>query len=241
MDVLDEKGRLFGVVNVVDAVAVLLVAAVVVAGASVVLSGDTRDTETRRATLSFGTQPEAAAALVEPGDTSLGGVDATVTDVYRTPTGGDRALVFARVSVSGRTVEGEFRIDGRALRYGEEFQVRSSTYRLRANVTGVGGDESFETVTRTVTVEATVSPAVADAVEAGDEHRVAGDTAATVTGVERVGRRGDRQVLRVTLDVRARTDDGVARYAGRRLRVGATLPFATDRYRFDGEIVAVER
>jgi hypothetical protein len=40
MEVIDEEGRLFGAVNVVDALVVLLVLAVVVAGAALVF-GDT--------------------------------------------------------------------------------------------------------------------------------------------------------------------------------------------------------
>ena len=48
MELIDERGRLFGRVNVVDALVVLLVAAVVVAGVALVAGGSEGRIETTR-------------------------------------------------------------------------------------------------------------------------------------------------------------------------------------------------
>ena len=45
MDLIDDKGRLFGTVNIIDALAVLLVLAVVAAGAAFVLGTDDQPTD----------------------------------------------------------------------------------------------------------------------------------------------------------------------------------------------------
>jgi len=71
MDLIDDKGRLFGTVNVIDALAVLLVLAVAAAGAAFVLGTDDRPTTAdRQATTAVtfevtGVQPYVADAVPE--------------------------------------------------------------------------------------------------------------------------------------------------------------------------------
>ncbi|WP_135806359.1 DUF4330 domain-containing protein [Halorussus marinus] len=71
MDLIDDKGRLFGTVNIIDALAVLLVLAVVAAGAALVLGDDGQQTNTDRqttTTVAFeisGVQPYVADAVPE--------------------------------------------------------------------------------------------------------------------------------------------------------------------------------
>jgi hypothetical protein len=50
MNLIDDKGRLFGTVNIIDALAVCLVLAVVAAGAAFVLGTDDQPTETNQET-----------------------------------------------------------------------------------------------------------------------------------------------------------------------------------------------
>jgi len=71
MEILDEKGRLFGVVNVIDALAVLLVLAVVAAGAALVLGSEPEpepEFASTHATLDLGTQPDYIVAQLNEGD-----------------------------------------------------------------------------------------------------------------------------------------------------------------------------
>jgi len=71
MDLIDDKGRLFGTVNIIDALAVLLVLAVVAAGAAFVLGADDQPTTTDRQTTTAvtfevaGIQPYVADAVPE--------------------------------------------------------------------------------------------------------------------------------------------------------------------------------
>lgn len=69
MDFIDDKGRIFGTVNIIDALAVLLVLAVVAAGTAFVLGTDDQSTSTDRQTTTTvtleitGVQPYVADAI----------------------------------------------------------------------------------------------------------------------------------------------------------------------------------
>ena len=71
MDLIDDTGRIFGTVNIIDALAVLLVCAVVAAGAAFVLGTDDQATNTTNQTQTTVTfeathlQPYVAAAIPE--------------------------------------------------------------------------------------------------------------------------------------------------------------------------------
>ena len=54
MPIIDEEGRLFGTINVVDALAVLLVIAVALAGIALVAGDIGGEMETQHVTLDFG-------------------------------------------------------------------------------------------------------------------------------------------------------------------------------------------
>ena len=93
MPLIDDEGNLFGVVNVIDALAVVLLLAVVVAGIAIVTSGGDRGgpgepEETRYAPIELGQQPDYVINRLEVGDVatvSETGATLTVTDVYVTP------------------------------------------------------------------------------------------------------------------------------------------------------------
>ncbi|MGM0718641.1 MAG: DUF4330 family protein, partial [Halobacteriota archaeon] len=72
MNVIDDEGRLFGVINVIDVLVVLFVVAVVVAGAALVFSDDPEpepNVETTYATLDLGTHLDAIVEELNEGDT----------------------------------------------------------------------------------------------------------------------------------------------------------------------------
>lgn len=257
MEVIDEEGRLFGVVNVVDAVALLLVVAVVVAGASLVLGGGEDPTseptpeptskptpepelENRTVSLAVGQVSPAVAALVDPGPVTVAGTSATITDVYVTPGSGESALVFVRLRLPGQATEAGFLVAGSPVRYGRKLVVDTPEYRLTGRVDALGAEETFGTVTRAVTVEANVSRAIAGAVTAGDSQRVGDITVATVTDVEVTGGNDDRRTISVTLEIRGRLDGETLTYAGQPVRLGSRLRVRTARYQFTGEVVGLD-
>ena len=106
---IDDEGRIFGLVNIVDVLVVLFVAAVVVAGAALVLSDDPEpepepepELETTYATLDLGTQSEAIVEELNEGDTyEPNDLDTlTITDLHFTPEG-DQIRAIARVELEG--------------------------------------------------------------------------------------------------------------------------------------------
>lgn len=247
MEVIDDEGRLFGVVNVVDAVAVLLVVAVVVAGVSLVLGGGgdpatdpPPELENRTVSLAFGQVSPQVATVVEPGVVTVVGRKATITDVHRTPGGGESALVFARLRLPGQATDEGFLVDGSTVRFGSTLEVVTPEYRLTGTVEVLQAEESFTTATRTVTVEANVSRATAEAVAPGDTQRIGDVTVATVTDVEVTGGNENRRTISVTLDVRGRLEGGTLTYAGRPVRLGSRLAVQTARYQFAGEVVGLD-
>lgn len=244
MDFIDDRGRLFGAVNVVDALVVLFVLAVVVAGAAVAFGGGGTgppddDSAHRIVTVDLGTHPEYVAQLLEPGNVTVAGVDASITDVYRTPSG-DGVRLVAKATVPGETTPAGFRLDGTLVRYGTRVALATPEYRIGGNVLAVDQTETFDTRQVDATVRANVSTAVADAIETGDAQRIAGESVATVEGVERVDSDGERVILRVDLSLVTLPRDDSYRYGGAPVRIGRELAFQTTRYEFEGEVVAVD-
>jgi len=208
--VIDEEGRLFGVINVIDALVVLLVVAVVAAGlALVVPSGDTA--ETRYATIDLGTQPEYKADQITAGDRwELEGSsdDLTVTEVFAAPrTDGERDVVI-RAAINGTTLDpqadeddGPIEFAGETLRFGADLEIETNQYLVDGTVTDVSADEELGTPsTRTVVVQATdVSDRRADRLAEGMNEVLGDSETATVTSVERQTREEGGQDVTLTL------------------------------------------
>lgn len=252
MDIIDDRGRLFGRVNVVDALVLLFVLAIVTAGAALAFGGGSGSAGTppstatpqgqqavETVTLELGTHPGYVASLVEPGNATLAGANATITDVYRSPRG-ENVLLVVTASVEGRATADGFRVGDTVLRYGVGAPLVTPEYQIGTRVATVGGPETIDTRTVTATVEANVSTAVADSIAAGDTQRVAGDSVATVESVETVDTGEDWEVVRVDVELVTRPVDGHYEYGGHPVRVGTELGFRTDRYQFGGHVVAVE-
>lgn len=72
MKIIGEKGRLFGVLNIIDALVILLVVAVMAAGVALVtgVQGEPNEPEsTRYATISYTVPLESDAATLKDGET----------------------------------------------------------------------------------------------------------------------------------------------------------------------------
>jgi hypothetical protein len=88
---LDDEGKLFGAVNIVDALVVLFVVAVAVAGAALVFQPEPEpespDPTTTNVTLDLGTQPSYIVTEIAEGDTYSPDSNSklTITEVYPTP------------------------------------------------------------------------------------------------------------------------------------------------------------
>lgn len=240
MELLDEQGRLFGRVNVVDALVVVFAMAVIVAGAALVFADDPEpeepdpDESTMHVTLatsSFG------AAELEPGPVRVDGQEANVTDVHATA----GPQFYLRVALDGTELDGRFEFDGKPVRLGDRHTLLTNETRADATIERRDVSASFETAPTTATIETIVRPEIAEAVDVGDEYRVANSTVATVTDVESRPADDpdvdDGRTLRVTLELETRTVDGVPHYGGRPVQLGRLVEFETEEYRIGGEVV----
>ena len=241
MNVIDAKGRLFGRVNVVDALVVVFALAVVIAGAALVYddSPGNEPTETMHVTL---VSENTSATALDRGEIDLEsgtlagtrrGKTAIVTDVHRTA--GPR--MYLRVALDGTRTDDGFRFDDEPVRIGDTVVVANGRTRAKTRILERDVVPTFSTTTTTVTLEATVRRPVAGAVAAGDEVSVGPTTVATVTDANATVRNETHSDLRVSLALETRLVDGTAHYAGRPVRLGTTIGIETDDYEFAGEVV----
>lgn len=242
MEVLDDHGRLFGRVNIVDALVVLFAVAVIVAGAALVFGDDPDPSsepgpdpgpEERTLYVTLEATGDAATAL-DARDVRLDGASANVTDVHRTA--GPRS--YLRVALDGTESDGRFQFADGHVRLGDTYTVTNDVTRTDSRVVERDVDPEFETRTTNVTVETTVRTSLAEAVAEGDEQRVGEATVLEVTSTESTSVNETHTDLRATLDLETLVVDDVPHYGGRPVRLGRDVAIGTDEYELDAEIVA---
>jgi hypothetical protein len=238
MPIIDDEGRVFGAVNVVDALVVLLAIAVALAGIALV-TGSTGGTETRYVTLDLGTQPEFVVDRLAVGDTAslenqFGNL--TITDTYLTTSAsGTRALV--RVAVTGRETEGTFTFGGEPLRLGRDILFETDTYSVNGTVRDVGNGTSLPTQETTVVLRGTVPDDVARNAEAGDEIRVSGETVASIEDVAAYDTGSpDRRSLYIVANLQTFTSGDTALFGNTPVEVGRRISLPVTGYGFNGTI-----
>lgn len=252
MEVIDEEGYLFGVVNVVDALVVLAVLAVVIAGFALVnpfSDGGVEEEATRYATIEVAHQPGYVAERISAGDVmSPRGTqkNLTVTDVYRTPGQGDNASVTMRVRVAGALVEREeqpgtrFEYAGAEFSAGNRFTVTTGEYAVTGRVTDVSENtETLSTTETKVQFAGNVSAGTADAISAGDTYQLAGSTVATIDSVHVApgpNQNTQRVVVGATLQTLSQTD---VTFADQPVTLGRMLHFKNGAYEFNGRIATI--
>ena len=249
MQIIDEEGNLFGRVNIIDALVLVLVLSVAVAGIALVTGSsnapgtgpagggaesgggttETGESAVRYATVEFGTQSTAVASRISEGDRALldGDANATVTDVYVGPGTDGGASVTALLRLDGEVVENDrgdrvFEYRGSRLRAGDGVRLPTAEYRVNGTVTALHeSGESLETEETGVVLSSVVSSDVADAIEEGDEYRLAGETVGTVESVD-LYPTGDADQRRATIGVTLETlaDGERTRFGARSLTLG---------------------
>ncbi|RAW44741.1 hypothetical protein DQW50_12895 [Halorubrum sp. 48-1-W] len=244
MELIDDDGDLFGVVNVVDALVVLLVLAVGVAGVALVFSDDPEpepDLDSTYATLDMGTQPAYVVGEINEGDTySPNGVSTmTVTDVHLTPRGNGIGVTL-RVELEGELDGGSIAYGDAPLRLGRSLSLDTDRYTLDGQIRAVGDGDALEREETTVVLRDTLATADAEEVSAGDEVRLAGRTVATVENVTQFATNNpDSRRVFVTATLETHRQDGDRRFGGSPVRRGQTVRLSTDDYTIDGQIERV--
>jgi len=203
MKLLDDEGNLFGKINVIDALAILLVVAVVVAGIAVLVPGSndpvstpstdsTNSTnETRYATVDLGTHPNRIANQITIGDTTeRNGHNLTVTDVYSVPTDATSAAVVVRAELEGELNETNsnttrFVFAGNQPRVGNSTRIKTHEYSIKGPIQRfdeAGSSLNTESITVDIKIENTDQNTAAGITE--ETVRTSrGDTLVTVESV----------------------------------------------------------
>lgn len=250
MELIDDDGNLFGVVNVVDALVVVGVLAIVVAGIAFVDPfGGGGEEAVRYATIEVNEQPAFVAERISAGDVmSPAGTqnNLTVTDVYQTPGQDDDVSVMLRVRAEGTLIEQpqqpgtRFEYAGTELAPGVEYTVTTSQYTVTGRVTDLARQtDTLPTASTSVTVRTVVSETTANAVEVGDTYQLAGESVARIETMHLApGTNQNTRQLTVgaTVQTVARSEQ---RFAGRPVTLDAQLPFRTDAYALSGTVTAV--
>ncbi|MFD1597510.1 DUF4330 family protein [Halobellus rarus] len=187
MELIDDDGNLFGVVNVVDALVVLLVVAVITAGVMFVFADDPApepETATTYATLDLGTQPDYIVSAINEGDTYNpdDSSQLRITDVHLTPQH-DNVRVLLRVELTGEVTDESLTYANAPPRLGRTLGISTDLYEVDGQIRAVGESDTLATESTTVILRQTMNADEADAVTSGDEIRVGGRTVATIEDV----------------------------------------------------------
>lgn len=249
MSIIDDDGNLFGAVNVIDALAVVLFLAVLVAGIAFVgVIGPDGEPETRYATIELGEQPEYVVDRVSEGDvvSPEGTSDTiTVTDVYVTPGEADGAVepsVIVRGEVNGQLIETDddqvFEYAGERLRVDTELEMDTDEYFAEGVVTSVEDEDPTLGIEQTpVLLEATVSGTTADEMTDDDSIQLGPHTTAEMTNVQLYPLGDGQYRALVGAELTTLQRGSSVTYGGESVAVGNTLQMQFDAYDIDAEVV----
>jgi hypothetical protein len=189
MGLIDEEGNLFGVLNVVDALVVVVVL-VGLGGGVLFVTGNqpggsvSSDIPTTYATVDLGPQPAYLVDQFREGDSYSPHSHSTltVTDVHLSPQAdGARVLLRARIQApaTGETVS----FDGSPVRHGRELAIETDTYSVSGTVTALGEGDTVNTEETAVLLRGNTSAANGTPFSPGASVRVGNQTVATVRDV----------------------------------------------------------
>lgn len=245
MELIDDEGNLLGVVNVVDALVVLLVVAVVAAGLALVLDDPEPEpdpeTATTFVTLDLGEQPTNVAAAINEGDSHNpdGPSRLRITDVHVTPQDGN-ARVILRVEVTGEATGGGLRYQDAPPRLGRALTISTNLYETSGRIRSVGDNDELTIKQTTVVLRDQLTASDAEDITAGDEIRVAGRTVATVDDVAVYATNDPtRRDAYVEATLNTNSEGGDRRFGGSPLRPGSTVSLPSDGYTLGARVERV--
>ncbi|QGX94846.1 DUF4330 family protein [Haloplanus rallus] len=243
MSLIDEEGNLFGVINVIDALVVLFVIAVVAAGAAFVLqpSDSGPELETTNVTLDLGTQPEYLITELNEGDTysPSGTSQLTITDVHLTPSE-EGTQVIVRAELQGPTGEEGITYADAPPRLGRSLEIQTNRYAVSGQIRAIGDQATFADDTTTVVLRDTVPAPDAQAIAPGDEIRIAGRTVATINDVAAYTTSDptERTVF-VEAALQTHQEQGQHHFGGNPLQRGQVVSLPSEEYTYAGRIERV--
>lgn len=258
MEILDEDGRIFGLINIIDALVILLVLAVAVAGFALVTAEDTTTTNTTTyVTLDLGHQPAYLLSEIDEGDEGSI-VNMTITDLWVTPqrfydateltveptTVTDGPHVFARVRIEATKTDDQLMVNDEPLTLGRGFELSADEYAVSGTTIALGSNSNISTTQTELTVSATVPAGTASKLSRGDTIKAIDRSVGTVTSVSvsRPASTSGNDERQVTVGVSVSTAEyGQTRfYGGQVIQAGRSIPIPTSEYRFTGQIESID-
>lgn len=244
MELLDEDGNLFGVVNIIDALAVLLVLAVVAAGAALVFGGGSDEgpaMNSTHVTLDLGQQPTYIASEINAGDVHEAGGNSrlTLTDVYLAPQG-DGTRIIARAELQAPVSGDSISYGNAPPRLGRTLDITTSRYQVNGQIRAIGEDGTLRRGETTVVLQSTMGAADAREVTPGDEVRLGGRTVATIETVTRYATQNpDRSRVVVGATLQTLASDDRQQFGSVPIKPGAEVTLDTSQYTLSGPIQRV--
>ena len=246
MELIDDEGNLLAVVNVVDALVVLFIVAVLAAGAAFVFFDDPEpepdpETATTFVTLDLGEQPQNVAAAINEGDIydPGGPSQLRITDVHLTPQNGN-ARVIIRAEVTGEATNQGLSYQNAPPRLGRALSISTNLYEVSGRIRSVGNDDELTIEPTTVVLRDQLAASDAEELTPGDEIRVAGRTVATVDDVAVYPTNSlTRRDVYVEATLNATAERGDRRFGGSPLRRGGSVVLPGDEYALNGRIERV--
>ncbi len=245
MEILDDQGRLFGVVNIIDALVILLFIAVITAGIALVTQDAPEesppDIETTYATLDLGTIPDYILSELNEGDSysPTGTSTLTITDLYLAPQAGEIRGI-ARVELTGEPTSHSVEYDGAPPRLGRSLDIITDRYKVQGQIRALGGETEIPREETTVVLQDRVSIDDAREITAGDEIRVADRTVATIEDVLVYPAEDSEQAeVFVEASITAQRQQGALRFGDTPVRPGQELNLPHGDFTIAGSIQRV--
>lgn len=252
MQVIDDKGRIFGRINIID-LAVLIVVGILIIGGVMFVWPEfaPAETDTRYVTVDLGEQPDYIAERLEVGDVSEAEIivddptidpigNLTITDVYYGP-GNDSSIIF-RAEVTGELVDigggqEQLQFAAQPVVAGQPLEIATAEYGVDGTVIDVS--ESGETLsvdTEHVIVRAGLSASEIAELDVGDTYDVAGQTVGTIED-RRVYPGLNSSTAVVGMELITFAGDRTPRWGADRIQAGSNVSFRGDGYEFDGHVI----
>lgn len=141
MEIIDEKGRLFGWVNIIDFIVVLIFLAVIVAGIALVTSSGSESTPNQQNVLVtvHGTAPEFVADSLTHGNPQppVKAVENVSTRPQKTVNGTDYVVVDLTIITTVTADEGQISMDSERIYIGKEITVDLGTVQFNGEISRI--------------------------------------------------------------------------------------------------------
>ncbi|ELY42664.1 DUF4330 domain-containing protein [Natronorubrum bangense] len=253
--IIDDEGRLFGLVNIIDAAVVGLALILIAGGLGLWVAGGSGATEaeTRYVTVELESHPTFIAEQISEGDqwNPSGTSDTlTITDVYHYTDDGDGNInTIVRAEMKGTQLDpADTEADaidfaGSPVRYGSKLEIEMSSYGVSGTVVEIDRDQStLQTGTESFVIEMDLDKRTADSIAVGDRFQLGESDLVVLETVTVYPIPGDdghdrRAIIGATGQVQF--DGDISLLGQQQIRTGSDLTIQTQANDLSGNVIRV--